>query len=314
MQRSSQRNMRVFLNPNCNYGTGRSRWATVKEEILNRTGTFQTEEIVSPEDIAHQVSEAYRNGESQFVAAGGDGTVNLLLNAIMKLGDPEITLGAIGLGSSNDFHKPFSNEALIKGMPVRIDFKKALPCDVIKIDYRDPQGQLNTRYCLINASIGLTAEANAIFNSRLWLIRMLQRVSLDAAIVAVALKTMFTYHDIPCRLTMGNEKEQKASVTNLGIIKNPHFAGSLCYDTPIKPDDGIMAINLGAGMSLRERIGMLVDLYNQRFQGRPKRRSWIKDRLTVRSDQIFALEVDGEIVRTASADFYIIQDSVRCCQ
>jgi len=307
--------MRVFLNPYCNYGNSLPRWERVKEEIRNRMGIFETEEILSPDEIVFQVSKALKDGESMFIAAGGDGTVNLLLNTIMKLSDnPDLTIGAVGLGSSNDFHKPFRPEAFINGIPVRIDSKNAFPCDVIRTDYQDIRGHRNARFCLTNASIGITAEANAIFNSRLRFIRMLQGISVDAAITAAALKAIFTYHNISCQLIVNNGEEQRFSVTNLGIIKNPHFAGSLCYDTPIEPDDGKLGINLCMGLSLCEKIGMLIALYNHRFQGRPKTKSWIANRLLVTSDQVFALEMDGEVIHTNSAEFNIIPKRVRCCR
>lgn len=315
MKISNAEVIKIFLNPNCNYGTGLSRWEKVKEKVLTRMGKFEVEEILSPDEIIFQVSKALKNGENIFIAAGGDGTVNLLLNTIMKLsGNPDLTIGAVGLGSSNDFHKPLRAKAFINGIPVRIDFENAFPCDVIRIDYRDIEGHQNTRFCLINASIGITAEANAIFNSRLRFIRMLQRISADAAITAAALKAIFTYRDIPCQLAVNKGEKQRFSVTNLGIIKNPHFAGSLCYDTPIEPDDGKLGINLCMGLSLRERIGMLVALYNHRFQGCPKTKSWIATRLSVRSDQSFALEVDGEVIYATSVEFNIIPKRVRCCR
>ena len=315
MRGANSKVIRIFLNPYCNYGTSLSRWKKVKEEIHNRIGIFETEEILSPDDIVFQVSKALKNGENMFIAAGGDGTVNLLLNTIMKLGDnPDITIGAVGLGSSNDFHKPFLPEAFINGIPVRIDYKNAFPCDVIRIDYQNIQGYRNTRFCLINASIGITAEGNAIFNSRLRFIRLLQRISIDAAITTAALKAILTYRNIPCELTVNNGEEQRFSVTNLGIIKNPHFTGSLCYDTPIEPDDGKFGINLCMGMSLCERIGILVALYNHRFQGRPKTKSWVATRLSVKSAKVFALEMDGEVIHTNSAEFNIIPKRVRCCR
>lgn len=307
--------VRVFLNPCCNYGTGLSRWEKVKEEIRERIRILKTEEIRSPDQIVFQLSNALNNGESMFIAAGGDGTVNLLLNTIMTLTDnPDVTIGAVGLGSSNDFHKPFRPEALINGIPVRIDFENAFPYDVIRIAYQDIQGNRNTRFCVINASIGITAEANAIFNSRLRFLKILQSISVDAAIAAAALKAISTYHNILCQLTVNNGKDEMFSVTNLGIIKNPHFAGSLCYDTLIEPDDGKLGINLCAGLSLWERAGMLVALYNHRFHGYPKTKSWMATRLSLKSDQVFALEMDGEIAHTNSAEFDIIPKRVRCCR
>ncbi|UCC11279.1 MAG: acylglycerol kinase family protein, partial [candidate division WOR-3 bacterium] len=165
MRRLNKKNIRVFINPCSNYGKSLRQWETIKDEVRTRMGKLETEQILNPVEIIPEISKSLKRGEDIFIAAGGDGTVNLLLNAIMQAGgDRDVTIGAVGLGSSNDFHKPFGEDAFIKGVPVKIDFKNAFPRDVIRIRYRNATGHPDTRYCLINASAGLTAEANAFFN------------------------------------------------------------------------------------------------------------------------------------------------------
>ena len=315
MEAPDKKAVRIFLNPYCKYGAGRSRWEKVKAQLIKRIGVFEVEEIDSSERVIHQVSKALRNGERKFIAAGGDGTVNLLLNAIMKLRcNAGVTMGAVGLGSSNDVHKPLRKEALISGIPLRIDFENAFPCDVIRMDYQDSEEGAGTRFCLLNASIGVTAEANAIYNSRPGFIRMFQRASVTAAVIAASLQAIFTYRNISCQLTMNNKDVRRFSVTNLGIIKHPHFAGSLCYDVPLRPDDGKLGIFLCEGMSFLERVKMLLALSNGRFQGCPKTKSWTSSRLSIKSDRVFAVETDGEVIRTKSAEFSVVPKAVRFCR
>lgn len=277
-------------------------------------GQFETEEILSPEEFPVQVSRALKNGENVFIAAGGDGTVNLLLNALMDSGEHRATFGAIGLGSSNDFHKPFRSEALVRGIPLRIDLQNAPLCDVVRVEFRDTVQGWVTRFCVMNASIGITAEANALFNSRIGMIRMLQRFSVNAAIFAAALLSILAHHNLPCLLSIDEGQVQEFRITNLGIIKKPHFAGSLCYDTAIRPDDGKIGINLCADLTLLEAIRMLNALSNKRFSGLPKTWSWIADRASVSSKHIFALEMDGEVFKTDYAKFGVVPKALRCCQ
>jgi len=306
--------MKVFLNPNCSFGEGASKWEKVKKQLRERIGDFDTEVITSPGEIYHQILKAVTNDDYRLIAAGGDGTVNLILNAIMKLDDPSIiTLGAVGLGSSNDFHKPVDPAATIGGIPVRTDFRNAFRYDVIEVKYLDPDGSENIRYCLINASIGITAEGNAIFTSGGHLLKMIQRLSVETAITLSAIKAIITFRDIACRLKI-SESEFDAEVSNLGVIKNPHFTGKLCYDTKIEPDDGTIGINLCTDLNLLERINILTALYKHHFSGLPKTRCWKSSSLKVTSNRIFTLEMDGEIVRASIAEFNVIPKKVRCCR
>ncbi|MCK5596516.1 MAG: hypothetical protein KAJ04_03620 [Candidatus Eisenbacteria sp.] len=326
---ANPRGIRVFVNPGATYGTGRERWSRVEEEVRRRLGGFEVEEIGAPGELPDRLAELVRRGERRFVAAGGDGTVNLLLNAIMTLpggelheGKPaegelpegdRIILGAVGLGSSNDFHKPIVESETIESMPVKIGFDGARDRDVIRIEYEEPEGPLATRYSLINASVGVTAEANARFNEPSWLVRAARAVSVDAAISAAVLTTLATWTDVTCGLAIDGGEPAMTSVTNLGVFKNPHFGGALCYDTPVAPDDGALGVGLCEGMSAFETVAALSALRKGRFSGRPKTRTWRARSLSVQGDRVFALETDGEVLRARGARFSVAPRSVRCC-
>ncbi|MCX6841976.1 MAG: diacylglycerol kinase family protein [candidate division WOR-3 bacterium] len=309
----------VLLNPGCNYRTGAKRWARVEPELRLRLGGFDVEELRSESEVRAQVQAALGRGVRVFIVAGGDGTVNLVANALLEPGAaPEVTLGAVGLGSSNDFHKPFRKEDFIGRMPVRVDLERARPVDVIRIEYEDPQSRTPdlrplARYCLLNASIGITAEGNAFFNTRTMFIRLLQRVSHNLAVTATALRTMFVYKNIPCRLQVDDSPAAEFAITNLGVIKRPNFAGSLRYDTPIAPDDGRLGVNLSYGLSLPEKVATLAALSGGRFWGRPKTLCLSGARAVVTSPERFAVELDGEIVYARLARFSVIPKAMKVC-
>ncbi|MCK4410252.1 MAG: hypothetical protein KAW67_09205 [Candidatus Eisenbacteria sp.] len=316
--------IRVFVNPGATYGTGRERWSRVEGELRRRLGHLEVEETGASGELSDRLAELVRQGERRFVAAGGDGTVNLLLNAIMTLpesglseqeypGDDRIILGAVGLGSSNDFHKPFDESAAVEGMPVKVDFDGARDRDVIRIEYEEPEGPVVTRYSLINASVGVTAEANARFNEPNWFVRAARAVSVDAAISAAVLTTLVTWVDVTCALSIDGGEPDMTSVTNLGVFKNPHFGGALCYDTPVSPDDGVLGVGLCEGMSVFETVAVLSALRKRRFAGRPKTRTWRVRSISVRGDRAFALETDGEVLQAGSARFSVAPRRAKCC-
>ncbi len=307
--------MRVLVNPVCNYGLGRKAWPRVEPALRRRFGAFDVEEIESPRAVDGQVARALEEGERVFIAAGGDGTVNLLLNALLNAGlkAEDAVLGAVGLGSSNDFHKPFRSESFVEGIPTRMEWKKAGACDVIGVRYGSGGGEPATRYCLVNASIGVTAEANALYNSRAKSIALAKRLGHEAAVIVSALLTIGRYKNIPAGLGLEGRPLESFRITNLGVIKNPHFAGGLCYDTIIRPDDGTMAVNLCQGMGKGEAVRALLRLYQKKFSGYSKTRSWTAREFRVQSRKPFALEMDGEVVSAARADFSILPGRMRCC-
>jgi len=304
----------VFLNTHAGHGRAARLWQRIVPEIERLVGRFEVEEIDSFEGVAETLRQVVSRGERTVVAAGGDGTVNMLVNAIMALGDGhEVTLGAVGLGSSNDFHKPLRTDAFVAGVPVRIDCVAARPRDVIRVDVEDGEGRPRTRFAIINASLGITAEANAAFNAPTGFVRAARKLSVDAAIVASVLRTLATHRDVDCCIAIDGEDLGAFSVSNLGVIKNPHFAGSFCYDTPIEPDDGNLGVNLCERLTPFQALVTLAALRRRRFSGRPKTRSWTGRRVSVEGDRTFALETDGEVTEARRAEFSVVPGRIRCC-
>lgn len=308
--------MHVYLNPYCDYGKGWKKWQKIEHKLQKRFGKFELEEIQSPDSLFSLIKKAVEGGEWFFIAAGGDGTVNLMVNALMSLSKvkKEFVLGAVGMGSSNDFHKPFRLETFIDGIPTRMNWRETTSSDVIRVCYQNKQSPLSTRYCIINTSVGITAEANAFYNSRHPFVEFIQRFSLETAIVVSALKTIFTYRNIPCILNSEKSTPLRFLLTNLGVIKNPHFAGDFCYDTPVEADDGNLRVNLCSDMTRLEAIKTLARLYNHQFHGLPKTSSWSATQISVSSKQSFALEMDGEVVKASFVEFKLMPKVLRCCR
>jgi diacylglycerol kinase family enzyme len=307
--------MHIFLNPTCHFGKGLEKWEQIIPE-LQQFLSFTYDELQSPESLDNLLKKRITNGEKIFIAAGGDGTVNLLANALMKRngGESPFILGAIGLGGSNDFHKPFSAHFKIKGIPVRLNWQEAVPSDIIRVRFKSGRGNILTRYSAINCSIGITAQANAFCNSQSTLVKRLRHKSVEASIIYCALRTLFAYKNIHCTLMLNAEKPKDIQLTNLGVVKNPHFAGGLCYGTDIKPDDGKLGIHLAYGMRKYEVIKTMANLYKHRFPRHSKTNTWITPKLTVECDNPFALEIDGEVVDTNYVQFDLLKKTLRICQ
>ena len=98
--------MLVIVNSRADGGRAAARWERIRPLMLARLGPFQ--ECVAPdrERVRLSIEDALSRGERQFVAAGGDGTVNLVMTDLVEAASPEalaeVTIGAVGLGSSND--------------------------------------------------------------------------------------------------------------------------------------------------------------------------------------------------------------------
>lgn len=305
--------MIVLLNPNAGGGTAAAKWRRFVAAMPPLGEPVDLQYVKHRQDFPALVAAAAGKGERHFVAAGGDGTVDDLLNALLGLPlalRRDAILGAVGLGSSNDFHKPVEKAA--NGVPFRMEFDQARPRDVGRALMRN-SGKTDLRYFCINASVGITAYGNALFNQPDRILRWLKSHTNGSAITYAALKAIFKYENMPMSVELASGERTTVSLTNLGIVKNPHFSGSLRYDVPSKYNDGLFHLCAATGMGLLGRLHLLWSLSHGVFNGIPGTMCWTAPSLTMESSSPFAVELDGEIRSATRVEFSIIQNCLKVC-
>lgn len=309
--------MIVFINPAAGGGTALQKWHRIAAQVRQRCGAMTTRVLDDTLDLAMEVDTLLGAGETDFVAAGGDGTVNLLVNALMAAAPPErlavVRLGAIGLGSSNDYHKPLRADRQIDGIPCKLDVNATCVRDVGVLTFGGEGKPLGIRYWIVNASIGLTATANDFFNTRAPVFALLKRRTANGAILYAALRTISTYHTPDVTVQVDAGPLMLVPLTNLSVVKSPHVSGGFCYDSPLMPDDGRFFVHLCEDMSLPRTLFTLWKLSNHAFTGLPKTRSWSARHVAVEAKVPFAVEFDGEMAHTRRVVFSMAPQQLNVC-
>lgn len=303
----------VLLNEAARHRKARKLWGRI-EPHLREYGAVEVITLDTHARWEQELARAVECGHRHFIAAGGDGTVGSLVDSLVRVSRPgelkNFTLGAIGLGSSNDFHKPYAQ--FLAGVPVRIDRRSVSFRDLAQVTYSDPDGASRERYFAVSASIGVVAGANALFNDPSGVIRSVKVCSTNLAIAAAAVTAIVGVRDQPLRIESGYFSEQ-VSVTNLSIAKTRHLAGAFTYDAPVLPNDGLLSVNLCESMSRWQLFRTLIGLCRGRFCGLPKTRSWSDRSITVVGHAPFNLELDGELVKATRAHFRVLPNAIRVC-
>jgi len=306
--------MFILLNDKSCGGNAANKWQTfVNNYDLKEFDVIKAEDANGGE----RIRSALANGETDFAAAGGDGTVNFLLNQLMCLANEHqihnLRLGAIGLGSSNDFHKPYNESNLIDKIPFRLNFNESEFRDVGELSFQ-LNGSKVIRYFIINASIGITAEGNFLFNNPDSILNYLKTINTNSAILYSALKTIFGYKNFEAEIRRDDIKPVKVNITNLNIIKSPNVSGDLCYGYPAIYNNGKMNIHLAHDMNKFEIMMLFLALQKGEIDNIDKLDSFPAKEIEIISDKIFNLEYDGEVVQTNSALFSIKKEWIKVCK
>jgi diacylglycerol kinase (ATP) len=301
----------VVLNPAARHGTASARFEAVAPLLRRR---FEIVVVATdPEGRWRgELEDAVRDGVPLVLAAGGDGTVGAVASALLACPNAcGVALGAVGLGSSNDFHKPFATVAA--GVPLRIDLAAARPRDVGRALFSRNGEPPVERAFLVSASLGVTARANALFNEKKggpfsWL----KRRFVDGAVFYAALATLVRHADVSGVIRLAGE-EGTFSISNLSILKTPYLSGCLRFDTPVAPDSGLLAVNLCHGMGRGALVATLLALARGRFRGRAQTRHWLTRRVEVELAQAAPLELDGELVTARRVAFAVLPRRILTC-
>ncbi len=305
--------MLTLFNPRAAGGRAIRRWDRVFP-LLRASGALSDVHIMGDgASTGKVVAEALRSGETDFVAAGGDGTVNTVLNLLFALASPHeranLRLGAIGLGSSNDFHKPLAGTGRI---PCKIRFDSARLRDVGIVTF-DKGGQPRTRYFLANASVGVTAAANLQFNHPDAPLRLLKGACTPAAILYAAIRTILADGGVSAHLVSPVASLHLNRLTNLAILKSPHISGGLRFPGQGTYDDGKFRVWMFRDMNRRDLLSAFFSLSKGEKPGGHKVTVESASSLGISSAEPFPLEFDGEVVSTSSADFAILQRGLNVC-
>lgn len=301
----------ILVNPRCHQGYGLKRWNKIRNEVLTELGNAR--EIILEEgfDLKNFVLELPTQN-TVLISAGGDGSMNQLCNTLLSCSGPfhqNISIGAIGLGSSNDFLKP--NQRSIAGIPVRISIDKPY-CrqDAGRIVYSDEHGISRQKYFVINASLGATAKGNYLFNNPGPLLKWLKRTNTGIAIAYTSVSTILGFKNDSCTVKYNGQSEQM-TVSNINLLKIPYVAGSLHYNQSIKADDGRFGLNICRGMNRVELLQTLMGLEKGKFTPNKKRKSCFTEKLELKSNVPVIFECDGETAKALSLEIEIVPKALQ---
>lgn len=260
--------MTLFLNPSSKNGRGMKNWPHFLgrgfAEIVTQNGADMIKKVAADE-----------NGAA--VAVGGDGTINMVVNGIMRSGRQKV-LGVLYSGTSPDFCKFHGIPTAPAAAMDVLERNKTYAIDVCKIT----RPRMEAAYFLSSCNMGLGAKiARAANRIRKYLGDTLG--TLAAAIYALATTRAFRADVELDGMTLGLEK-----IRHISVLKNNNLASGLRLNIDCRPDDGFIYFVAA------KRLGLLslLALYRGKIpKGATVRRC---RKLRIATDPIQRIEYDGD--------------------
>ncbi len=308
--------MIICINSNAAGKSSRSRRINIEKYLRGISQKHTTVFLNGSNETDRVIRKAVDKGETDFVVAGGNRTVNRVLNLLLNIPDAEkrksIRLSAIDFGKSNDFYKPLDENKLIHSMPDKFDFDQAQPCDVGCVTL-ELDGKPVEKYFLVSASCGVTTETYKLFQNPDSILRFFQRSNKQSARIYAALKTILTYKNFYLYVRSQESGNFRTSVTNLTVVKNPNLSGDNQEDTITPYSSGNFIAHLSYGININDRMRQFFASSRGKLSSFHRTRTWSTDSLTISSSKPFNVGYDGEIQETRLAQFSLLSKHIHIC-
>ena len=244
---------------------------------------FETNHAGHAQTLAAELGKKY----SVLIAAGGDGTLNEVLNGIMTLAERP-ALGVIPLGTGNDFAGACGMLATAASIQERL-LQPAHPTDIGKIICHDADGQRIEKFFINVCSVGMgPSTVSGMKTKPAWL-------GSNGKYLLSILQTFFMHR--PEKVTVCTEGFEWTGKARVVAIANGKSFGNKIYIAPhAKAEDGIFDVFIGGNVPLLKFLLYLQQIKAKKLIQSTDVHYTMGKKIELSAEQKVMLEADGELV------------------
>jgi YegS/Rv2252/BmrU family lipid kinase len=256
-----------------------------------------------PGHATRAAREALDAGERFLVAVGGDGTVQEVVNGMIREDRPvrdDAVLGVVAAGSGCDFIRTFG----LPGDAIRavrhLDGDRLYPIDVARADYHDGNGAA-TRYVpnIAEAGLGGAVVARAERLPR-WMGRSRYFWGFWLSLKRYR----------PCDITVRADRKEFSGRANNVVVANCQFYGGGMKISPRSyPGDGLLDVQISTGPK-SEAFTLIPKIYKGEHVPHPHIKELRGRVISVEAERPLPVEGDGEVLGTTPATFSIVPQAI----
>ena len=288
-------NALLIVNP----GSGQGKAAREKRKLLDLVSNMphiHPELTENSEQVTNLARDAAVKGYDRVIVAGGDGTIN---NVINGLNDTSIPLGIIPLGTANVL-------AYELGIPPN-DIENAL--DIIHKDkIQDIDlGIANGRRFLLMAGLGFDAEVVDLVSPKV------KDILGTVAYAPPVLQQLICYNPVKFRLTFENNSTYETDAFAVIISNCGCYAKSFRLAPQAIFDDGLLDILIfesspGAKLKL---IGQTLECFFQQRILDSNATYFKATQIRIESNPPVKMQLDGDVYGKSNVDIKILPKALR---
>jgi diacylglycerol kinase (ATP) len=284
----------VILNPHAGTSLAQEQLA----EQLQRLPGLTIAQTRQAGDAGRLAAEAVGSGYDLVVAAGGDGTINEVLNGVSVDFD-RATFGILPLGTANDFARTIN---MLSDVPAAID--ALLAGRIEQIDVIRYSGT-ETRYFLNASAGGFSGLVNEAMTDE-----MKQNWG-PLAYLRTAASVLPNLRDYRTFVSFDDEPEQKVHLYNMVVANARYVAGGVPIAPEASLNDGLADVVLVPAASMMEMAVLAPQILLGTHLGSELVHYRQARKISVRSQPGMWFNVDGELIGNVPATFEVLPQALR---
>jgi len=291
----------VLVNPAAGGGLALEVLPSLENFAACRGWQVEFRSTQSPEDLAAEARRGAAEGRKRIFVLGGDGTFQLLLNALADA--PGVVLGVIPAGGGNDLAAAIglprdpllAASLLLDGHPCFLDAALVQTADGTQRLYSGGGG------------VGLDAEAARYAGGIFRKLRGRPRYLLSA------IRALMGFHSIRLSALIGTDQqvEINANALLLGVLNTPSYGAGLRLAPDAQTDDGQLDLVLMQDMSFLEVLALIPSLARRGELRTARVQRFRVDRVRIETDKPCLFHGDGEILGNTPVEITVIPNAVR---
>ncbi len=274
---------------------------SLKNFAVRRGWPVEFRSTYSPENLALEARRGAAEGRKRIFVLGGDGTFQVLLNALA--GASGVVLGVIPAGGGNDLAAAIglpqdpllAADLLLDGQAAFLDAALARTADGKERLYAGGGG------------VGLDAEAARYASGVYRKLRGRPRYLLSAV------RALMGFHSIRLRALIGTgqQVEINANALLLGVLNTPSYGAGLRLAPDAQTNDGKLDLVLMEDLSLLEILALLPSLAYRGELRTARIQRFRVDRVLIETHRPCSFHGDGEILGNTPVEVKVVPNAVR---
>jgi diacylglycerol kinase (ATP) len=291
----------LLVNPAAGGGRTAASLPRLRQFAAGHGWNVEVRVTQSPADLVRRAQQAADEGLKRIFVLGGDGTFQLLVNAVASRAP--VILGVIPAGGGNDLAAALglppdpirAAELLLAG--------EVSELDLVRVRTSDGNQRLYTG----GGGIGLDAEAARHANGAY------RSLPGRSRYLFAAMRALLGFHPFGARIriTEGPAGFLECKVLLVGVLNTPSYGAGLYLAPEAKVDDGKLDVVILEALSFAEILALLPSFAFRGTLGTRKIRRFLAQHVTIETDVPSSFHGDGEFFGATPVEVSVVPKAVR---